>query len=407
VLRDVHEEHLDEATFLWGQWETALEAPIYTLREVVTGPEERLLAHLDALVLGGPFVAEELLLPALDGDDLDAARVAAWALLQAEDTDHLDPVLGALAGAEPPKAGAIVRAMCLSTNPAIAVRLAAFWTHASPLLRSMILTVMARHDFKWTAERVPEVLRSDDPSLLAVALALVRQLPARNPAFTAEVERGLASAEPRVRHEAMATGFVLGSKHAHAACQRAVAAREPARLPFALLALGADEKDGALLRGCVKDPAVAGAALWALGFAGDVDAADAAAACLTDKKLAPSAAEAFSAITGLAISGPFTTPRPAAGDVGPDDPPPTVGPDDLLPVPAAEVIASWWRKNRGRFQPKQRYVAGNPRTPEALRASLVDGRTWRRAVVALEIAATTRTALTSDLTGWARSQLAR
>src|SRR6185369_14237639 len=48
---DILEEHLAEAAFLWEQWELALDAANYSLDEVAAGPEERLRAHLDALVL--------------------------------------------------------------------------------------------------------------------------------------------------------------------------------------------------------------------------------------------------------------------------------------------------------------------------------------------------------------------
>src|SRR3970040_2093467 len=50
---EVQQEHLDGAAFLFTRWEHALRSPLLTLREVATGVEERLLAHVDGLVLGG------------------------------------------------------------------------------------------------------------------------------------------------------------------------------------------------------------------------------------------------------------------------------------------------------------------------------------------------------------------
>ena len=78
-LWDIVEEHLDEAEFLWEQWEHALLAPNYTLDELADGPEARLLAHLDGLVVGGPEVARRLLIPTLD-EDVEPTRVRAAAL---------------------------------------------------------------------------------------------------------------------------------------------------------------------------------------------------------------------------------------------------------------------------------------------------------------------------------------
>lgn len=404
ILWNVYEEHLDEAAFLWERWEAALVAANYTLAEVAAGPEERLRAHLDALVVGGRAVAEKLLLPALEGDDLERVRPSALALLQAEDADHFDAVLEVLAGAEPAKRAAVVRAVGLSQHPKVVPWLAALWTHAAPWLRAVILEVIAGRDLSWVASKLPEALRSNDARLLAVALGLIRRLPDRDPAFAWDLEQCLAHEEPQVRDEAIATGFVLGSKKVLSTCRRAVAMPATGNLPFALLASSPDEADRAILRGCLKDPMTARHGLWALGFAGDVESADVLLARLADKKLGKLAAEAFSAITGLRVVGPFRAVGvpvgPEADEVGPGDPPPEVRPEDALPLPVPAAVAEWWRKNRGRFRSGQRYVAGVPRTAEALRAAMVEVPMWRREVLALEIAAGTHRGATVDMTGW-------
>jgi hypothetical protein len=53
------------------------------------GPEERLRAYLDGLVLGGPKVAEKLLIPG--GDDPGAAFAAAFALAKSPSGEHARP----------------------------------------------------------------------------------------------------------------------------------------------------------------------------------------------------------------------------------------------------------------------------------------------------------------------------
>src|SRR6516225_874543 len=92
-LMDVYEENLDEAAFLWRAWEAARVSATQTPADVAAGPEERLRAHLDELVLGGKEVAVNLLVPALGGDEIDRVAPATWALLEAEDADHLEDVL--------------------------------------------------------------------------------------------------------------------------------------------------------------------------------------------------------------------------------------------------------------------------------------------------------------------------
>ena len=66
---DVLERHLEEAAFLWTQWEAALGDAGYTLAEVAEGPEWRLRAHLDALLVAGRGAVPRLLLPALEEGD--------------------------------------------------------------------------------------------------------------------------------------------------------------------------------------------------------------------------------------------------------------------------------------------------------------------------------------------------
>src|SRR5258705_6910781 len=97
-LWDISEEHLVDAGFLWTQRERALESPRHTLAEVATGVEERLLAHLDGLIVGGAPVAEKLLVPVLEDDSADPELlvVASLALLEGTLPDAEDAVLSGL-----------------------------------------------------------------------------------------------------------------------------------------------------------------------------------------------------------------------------------------------------------------------------------------------------------------------
>jgi hypothetical protein len=139
---DVVEEHLDEAGFLRQLWEEALRSPVYTLAEIAAGPEERMLAHLDGLVVAGRRAAEKLLLPALGGDDAGLVFAAAFALLVSEDGDFTDAVLEGLGKASraarrhPPGAG---------RRPLtdLGARLAALALKADPPLQADLLEVLA------------------------------------------------------------------------------------------------------------------------------------------------------------------------------------------------------------------------------------------------------------------------
>jgi hypothetical protein len=115
---DVLEEHLDEAEFLWAQWERGLVAHDLTLDELASGAERRLLAHLDGLIIAGPPAAERLLLPAIAGADPERASAAASALL-AGPVAGLDAVADALTRAPVERRAPLLRALALAERPEI------------------------------------------------------------------------------------------------------------------------------------------------------------------------------------------------------------------------------------------------------------------------------------------------
>ncbi len=107
------EEHLDEASFLRGQWELAFHAPNYTLAEIASGPEARFLAHIDGLVLGGTLVSEKFLVPGLTADAEGTVFAAAYALAASAADPELSPLLEVISQANPAQAGPVSRALAL------------------------------------------------------------------------------------------------------------------------------------------------------------------------------------------------------------------------------------------------------------------------------------------------------
>jgi hypothetical protein len=129
---------------------------------------------------------------------------------------------------------------------------------------------------------------------------------------------------------------------------------------------------------------------------------------LEDDKVGRVAGEAMSAITGVAIAGPFSKPGETVGpnveeEVGPDDAPPEVHSEDFLLIPDPVPLKAWWAKARGQFTPNAAYLGGAPRHPQTLRHALAHSPTWRRAVYTLESAAQERSGVNTDVRGWARA----
>jgi hypothetical protein len=64
--------------------------------------------------------------------------------------------------------------------------------------------------------------------------------------------------------------------------------------------------------------------------------------------------------------------------------------DDLLPLPDVQGLTRWWQKRRNQFVQGQRYIAGQPLSPQALHHALATGPMRRRHVLAFELAGRTR-----------------
>jgi uncharacterized protein (TIGR02270 family) len=410
VRWDICEEHLDEAAFLWDRWERALNAPNYAIDEVAVGPEERLLAHLDGLVLGGQPVAEKLLLPALGDDDTGNVTAATWALLQAEDANHVDAIVEALAKAGDKVRTALGRALELCHRGDLHARLLPLLGKSSPAIQATILRALAGRPLPPGMPDLPlrAFLSSSDRELQMAALNVVRR--GRGPGLLAQVEALLGSQDAAVRDAAIETGLVLGLPAVWPACRRVVGARGPScRLPLALVALGGAPADLQLVAAALGVTELASDALWALGFSGQIQAAQAALALVGDEEHGAVAAESFGTIAGLRIEGPFAKP-PTTNNAPPsaaedEAAPPEPKPEDDLPLPNAERVQTWWAKAHAQFQPGVRYLFGRPVTAETYAPALTAAPTWRRRLLCLEIAV--RSPVDLDTSAWAAQQSAQ
>jgi len=417
---DIYEEHLDEAAFVWGLWEQSLDAANYTLDGVIDGPEERLLAHLDGLVLGGAPVAQQLLVPALGDDDPGKVAAAAWALLQAEDADHLERVLEVAATADKRETrAAIARAFELCHRTDRAERLLPRLAASPPNLQAVIVGAVASEGGA-RARELPlrSLLESRHPELLAAALRALRRAP--DPELGPLVEAALGSPYVVVRDAAIEAGVVLGLKAAWRACNKLVARNAPGcKLALAVLALGGEAVDHATVMKRLEVEALRRDAVWALGFAGTLAAAEAALALAGDEAVGAVAGDSFATITGavmagdLVLAGQTDNTSPPALDEDDDAPLPVRHPEDDLLKPNPVRLRAWWTKAQAQADPPfdpapapaQRYVGGRPFAGEPVRAAIQSGPTWRRRIWCLEVAR--RTGDDLDPATWARQQRAR
>ena len=379
VLWGVASRHLDEADFLFEAFEGALSSHREDLASVEAGVEERLLASVEGLAAGGPKVREKLLLPALEEDSASLVAAGATALLASGDVEAVVRVLER--GDDVQRKGAR-RALELGHAPEELAPLHEMARRGAPEARAAALRVLAYRGDD-IADAAYDVAATDAPELVMAALFAGR-------APGGEVTKDLAftclSAEdPRIRDLALVAATLHGLPDAWPRAVAVAAAHGPApRWPFLLVALGGGARDHAelgLLTSSLASPEARADALWALGFSGRAAAAEACLPLLGDAGAGGLAAEAFTAITGLAGEG-FTLPAPRPSPDAPLD----ASPEAALPRLDPAAANRWWSENRARFEPRRRYLGGALLDPALVRRALARGPMRRRAALALDLA---------------------
>lgn len=374
-LWDIVEEHLDEAEFLWGQRERSLVAPNYTLDEVAEGPERRLIAHLEGLVVNGPLVARKLLIPTLEEDEPHRITAAAAALLCSPGPTGLDAVIEALCEL-PEQRPALAQALEFAERSDLRPRMRELLGNMDLGLIAVGAQVLAFHH-EAIGDSLLVLLASDDPAWRGLAL---RALPDEaNPArYTNAILAGLADYHPVIVDAAIDAGSRMGIPAAWAR------ARERAQDPdgkeaMLLLALGGPPGDRSQLFSALQHPRRRLGALWALGFLGTPEVVDAALEWLDDDTVGPLAGEVFTAVTGVDLVDAKLTAKAVEAEHLEHTP------EHDLPRPQPMGVLHWWMQRRAQFADGQRYLAGRPNSREAIFAALARGPMRRRPALLREL----------------------
>ncbi|WP_049872402.1 hypothetical protein [Myxococcus hansupus] len=315
-------------------------------------------------------MARRLLLPRLSAESREESFVAGLALL-GMDADWSASILDVLLEGEPAQREGLRDALRFSGRPGLEPRLLAAFERASAFARAALLDVLVARGHP-PPVNLGMLVSEGTPELACAALRAARHFPAH--VDQALVRQALRSELPSVRDVAQEVGLVLGLPEAWSAYEQAIARpTESWRLAAVVWALGTSGEELAPLLKGLDDPGRRRDALWALGFSGRREGAEALLPWLRDNALGPLAGEAFAAITGLPVAQGYSVPsdEDTEGD---------------LPVPDAVRIEAWWKTARGRFNPAERYLSGVPWSPERLVELLDHGSMRRRPVLALELA---------------------
>lgn len=389
VLWDVQSEHLKEAGFLWAQRERALRSPGLVLADVEIAIEDRLLAHLDALLLLGPR-GEPLLREALQRADPGPAAAAAYLLLEQGEAG-VAAVLQRLGTATGALSVGLERALELCGAPGLEPQLlaaAAGAAPSAPLLRALA----ARRLELWP--QLGPWLADADPEVRAAAVHVAAA--SGQASCPGRIIQALSDPAPPVRAAALAAGLGLGLRAALDGA-RALSSGDGEDAAQALLTLALAGEASPLVSAAGAG-SLRSVATWALGFTGDVRAADACVELMHEPELAPMAGEAFAALTGITIAGDLMANEPepepeeeiaqlhadAQDALGPYP-----GGSTELPTPDCDAVEDCWAFARARFDPSQRYLAGRPFGLAAVVDALERSPMRRRGPLALALAART------------------
>jgi uncharacterized protein (TIGR02270 family) len=417
ILWNVVEEHLDELEFCVERFESMLDDVELSLSGLAD-IEERLLANLDGIVVGGAPVVERLLVPAVDEiDPKEPDRTTALALALVA-LARYDVVAKVLFHEEAAVRRSAVRACGMWPAEELSRWARARLGSASAAEeRSALIDVLGPHGVPSSV--IVDALGSGHDALVAAAARAARF--SDGTTVLPWLERALVSADGDAREPALVTALAFGSPHAWNVCESwALDPKESRAAAMNLYAaLGGPAHHAALLQHLARD-SHRRHALFALGFSGDPGLVPLlleriAGPDLLDAKIA---AQAVATITGLDLTDEVFAAHPAPDESDLDDadtlPPleeePAVlvpRPEEALPVPDAARIAFFWKEVAPRFEPGKRYLGGASFDRTVAITYLERGPLGRRHVLAQAFAIQSGGRSWIDTRAFGRSQLAQ
>jgi uncharacterized protein (TIGR02270 family) len=357
-LQEALEAHLLELDLLWEQREAQIFSPVWTLKELAQ-LEARADAHLDALVLAGPF-ARQLAGNALTSGESGASCAGAFVFLAC---DEAEVVCRGLAEADLRTVLGIRSALRHGVPRWDEDALRRIGSGGVPLVRACVSDVLAFHR-RVSFLDVSDLIECGDADVQRVAFAALARAP--HPLDESTLEGGLRSPEGAVRRDALRAAASTGMPQFAGRCRALVAQAAPAAAQaLELLGCLSYPEDLRLLVDKLSDPALAPAAARGLGAAGGPSSVPVLLEALSLDLLALEASAAFLRITGAFGLGRRTLEPPASNELDRDFAP-------LEEAVEPDAARQFWRREAARFDAGRRYQHGQliPSSPDGTFRSL-------------------------------------
>lgn len=396
-LDDVIEEHAEEAAFLWQQREAAVYAPDYDIEEL-TGADERLEAHLDGLRIGGEKsweICKEL------GWDLPGEYFTGMSIaLRLSKSDYVNEVLEEAEGDEDATRG-IISALGWVKPQTLRGLIKTLLLSDSAYRKLIGIGACAVHRARATTQ-LEKALYETDEALLSRSLKAAGEL--GQVSSLSLVQKHLDHPNDACRFEAARSTVLLGDRSALKILSLFAVSDNPFRRQAMDVALRAMESAEAKnwIRNLAANKAQLRYALIASGIQGDPAFLPALMRQFENEEFARVAGEAFEMITGLNIFRESLEVIPDVPETAEDDPNEAeqiddeldtdlddddeeLGEDEGLIIPDPDKMKPWYEANKDRFEPGQRYLCGQPVSPESCSGILLTGQQRQRTAAAIEL----------------------
>jgi uncharacterized protein (TIGR02270 family) len=387
IIRDVVEQHADEAAFLWTLRDAATDEPHYALGHLAA-LEERIEAHIDGLRVAGE-AGQAIAWAQLDqyGGPGELFVVATLAL-ESRDSTRLERALQ-FAESAPVSCRGLFGALGWASRDALRGQVVAWLDDASSFRRLVGVVACSLHRADLSS-RMQQLLA--DPSVRARALRLAGELGSMG--VREQVRAALNDDDEACRFWAAWSAGLLGDRTSAIPVLRDYAAGSSVFKWRALdLVVRLMDHDAAIawIRHLGRDPTHGRLVVTGAGILGDPIAVPWLIHKMSDPALARVAGESVSMITGWDLSEQgLDGNAPEGFTAGPTDDPAdnnvAVDLDETLPWPNPLKIQERWEKEHARFAGGVRHLRGLPCTRESCHDVLREGYQRQRRAAAYSLA---------------------
>jgi len=371
-------EHLEESSFLYDQCRALRKQPDFTWRSLLDF-EDRLEAHIDALMIGNALALEvcNKRIPEAEPGELFAAITV---LCRAGLAQDFSRSIAGLEDADPARRQAFVDALSRELPTAWSDRIGGALNQAEPALAQILARVAGNRRLPLARELLA-ARTQDAKAAMAIARALGRLAdPEAQSALRSLAERP----DPELRREAVQALLALGNPEALDAITTLAPTEPWAKIG---LSISANATSGAALAAGIENPALTRAVALSLGLFGELRGVRVLVQLLEDKANAAWAAWGLYLITGAPMfSQQFVTDPVNEDELSADelhawrdhgqaptrgDGRPFGGERRLLNTDAT-TWNEWLRANASSFEAGKRYRLGELATPASTLKTLLE-----------------------------------